>query len=290
MPIPPSRPEPTPYLRGRVPLPPADSDTPVAYCMYGCEVNGVFAIDKPQGVVPPRLSCYVNFAFSPAEAGNYYKRIIILYKNQSPKAIDLIGSGYTEKRRPAPLQYKHVVEHYARERRGTHRLSPEERQAAADERQAAEAAGDEVESVAAFSLADFANEAWLMRDLFNGSTAQSRAVALDADLIDFAAGSRLRPTEPRTVRLINRTSGKLSVQWIVPTGYSKGSPADAIAPVFVVSPLTCDVLPYETATFRVQFRPQSDQQCAPPKLEAPRLPKQRAPPALDLSHGTCIHT
>ena len=76
------------------------SDTPAPYCLYGCETNGMFSIDKPSGVVPPRLSSYITLRFCPEEAGNYFKRICILLRNQSPKVVDIIGTGYTEKRRP----------------------------------------------------------------------------------------------------------------------------------------------------------------------------------------------
>ena len=66
------------------------------------------------GVVPPHLSTHVAVSFCPAETGNYYKRITVLFRSQGPKTIDLIGSAFTEKRRPAPLLPRHVHDYVAR--------------------------------------------------------------------------------------------------------------------------------------------------------------------------------
>merc|ERR1740117_1121666 len=106
-----------------------------------------------------------------------------------------------------------------------------------------------------------------MGSLFKGSSSKEAAVAFDEEWIDFGASSRLRVAETKVVHLLNRTSGKLTVTWIVPGGYLDGSPKDQANPVFVVSPTSCDVMPNSSATFRVQFRPQSDQQYYCQRLE-----------------------
>ena len=54
--------------------------------------------------------------------------------------------------------------------------------------------------------------------------------------------------------------GKLTVLWHVPDHYVNGGPKDQTAPVFAITPLSCDVQPNSSATFKLQFRPQSDQQ------------------------------
>ena len=43
-------------------------------------------------------------------------------------SVDLIGSGWNDKRRPLPIQPRFVDEYISRESRGLHRLSPEELQ------------------------------------------------------------------------------------------------------------------------------------------------------------------
>ena len=95
------------------------SEVAVPYLLYGCEPNGLFSMaGSTMGVLPPRLSAYVNLSFSPAEPGNYYRRVWILCLNAPPKALDLIGSGYNEKRRPLPIAPRFVEEYLQREARG----------------------------------------------------------------------------------------------------------------------------------------------------------------------------
>lgn len=192
----------------------------------------MFALDKPSGVIPPRLSSYVTLTFSPQEPGNYYRRAVVLVRNQQPKYVDIIGSGYTEKRRPAPLQPRHILEYFVREKSGISHLSPEALQALADERNAAIAAGEPImeETKVGLSMMDFTSEQMLMGAMFRGSASPTFPVALDADFIDFGGGSRLRPGEAKIVQFFNRTAGKMFVRWIVPSGYTKGSPADRNAP------------------------------------------------------------
>ena len=46
-------------------------------------------MDAPSGVVPARLSSFVNLSFSPLEPGNFYKRVYLLLRNQAPQVIHL---------------------------------------------------------------------------------------------------------------------------------------------------------------------------------------------------------
>ena len=94
--------------------------------LYGVDLHGQFALDKTTGVLQPRVSSYVNLSFSPLEPGNYYRRVYVLLRNAAPLVVDLIGSGYTDKRRPAPLQPKHIEDYWRREQLGLHKLTPEE--------------------------------------------------------------------------------------------------------------------------------------------------------------------
>jgi len=245
------------------------SDVAVPFQLYGAEPNGLFSLSPAHGVLPPRLSAYVTFSFSPLEPGNYYKRVYVLVLNAAPKAVDLIGSGYNEKRRPLPIAPKFVTDYLQREMRGLHRLVPEELQSRADARNAARERGELDEDGEIFDptvsetstlMLDPRSEAALMRGLFRGSSWRQGAVILEEERLDFGAGSRLRPSESKTVRVTNRTNGKLALQWLVPNGYVNGGPKDRTAPVFAISPATADLQPHSTATFKLQFRPQSDQQ------------------------------
>ena len=248
------------------------SDAPVPYQLFGVETNGLFQLNHASGVLLPRQPSYIKFSFSPNEPGNYYKRIYILLLNAAPLAVDLIGSGYNDKRRPLPIQPRFVAEYIAREARGLHRLSPEELQSRADARQSLLASGEppdsyddeltptEIEASTLTASLDPTSELALMHSLFRGSAWRGGAVYLEEEYVDFGNGSRLRASEPKTIRLTNNTSGKLAVQWVVPHGYVNGSPKDQSTPVFAISPASVDVQPHSTAAFKLQFRPQSDQQ------------------------------
>jgi RNase adaptor protein for sRNA GlmZ degradation len=54
--------------------------------------------------------------------------VFVLVRNQHPRYVDVIGSGFTEKRRPAPLQPKHVLQALVRERENLAKLAPEDLQ------------------------------------------------------------------------------------------------------------------------------------------------------------------
>jgi beta-glucosidase len=89
------------------------SEIPVPFQLHSIEPNGLFTLEPAHGVVPPNLSAHVTFTFSPPEPGNYYRRVYVLFHNAAPKAVDLIGSGYTEKRRPMPIAPRFVAEYPA---------------------------------------------------------------------------------------------------------------------------------------------------------------------------------
>ena len=46
------------------------------------DAHGLFTMDAPSGVVPARLSSFVNLSFSPLEPGNFYKRVYLLLRSK----------------------------------------------------------------------------------------------------------------------------------------------------------------------------------------------------------------
>jgi len=86
------------------------STAPATFQLHGCEPNGIFGLSTTAGVLPAGLSAFVNLTFSPREPGNYYKRIHVLVANQAPLVMDVVGTGYTDKRRPMTLGLKQVHE------------------------------------------------------------------------------------------------------------------------------------------------------------------------------------
>ena len=202
--------------------------------LYGVDLHGQFALDKTTGVLQPRVSSYVNLSFSPLEPGNYYRRVYVLLRNAAPLVVDLIGSGYTDKRRPAPLQPKHIEDYWRREQLGLHKLTPEEMGERAVSRREMRARAEdeyggflpegtvlpqdgEATALAATGYEEAPDsEQLLLRSLFRGSGWAGGAVQLEEETLDFGGAARLRAGEAKSVRLINHTSGKLVAHWVVP--------------------------------------------------------------------------
>ena len=249
------------------------TDLPVPYQLYQMETDGLFSLDNASGVLPPRLSSYVNLTFSPLEPGNYVRRVYVLLRNTAPMAVDLIGSGYTDKRRPAPILPKHISDYWEREHLaslGLHKLTPEEMGERAATKRAALAAkeaeyggplpesyiaDDDTEKqllVGTGYVHDPDAEQLLMRGLFRGGGWSGGAVTLEEEAVEFGAASRLSVGPTKTVRLFNHTNGKVSASWVCPA-------ARGVTPCFVVSPPSVDILPHSSASFKVQFRPPDEQ-------------------------------
>ena len=269
----------------------------------------------PQVVGLPSLA--TPFAAPPFPARRYTSHPSSVLPLQ---VIHLYGSGYTEKRRPMPITPAFVSDYQIRELRGGQRMAPEELL----ELNQQKAAG-EVEEEEMATYVEPTSEAVLMRGLFRGSMWAQGAVALEDEWLDFGAGSRLRigeqvtrrhhhrhshllhlpfPStsipphlsrlrigEQKSVRLFNRTNGKMAVQWVVPDAYAgEAGAVFAVTPLQVtgpatptssrpatptshttsraVTPLQTDILPKSSATFKVQFRPNADGQYYAQTLEA----------------------
>ena len=63
------------------------SDVPVPYQIFGVEPNGIFHVSPVSGVLQPHLPGVVSLSFSPDEPGNYYKRLVVLVRNQAPRVL-----------------------------------------------------------------------------------------------------------------------------------------------------------------------------------------------------------
>jgi len=159
-----------------------------------------------------------------------------------------------------------VHDYLSREKGGLHLLSPEDLEARAAAKRAAAAEGIEIEPEE-LEWGAAASENDVMAALFRGSASAESALHLEQDYLDFGGASRLRVGEPRSVRLFNRTRGKMSVQWVVPGGYAAGGARDKEGPTFAVSPMSVDILPNSAASFSVSFRPKSDQHYYCQRLE-----------------------
>jgi P pilus assembly chaperone PapD len=219
------------------------------------ECMGTFSLDHDRGVIAPRSTSHVTVTFTPIEAANYHRRLVVVLRDRAPLALDCVGTCYTDKRRPAPMLQSHVEAYRARCAAGL--LAPgqppsDAERAPFEEETAAQAAGALTSSSAFSSL--FVPDPLL-------------AVALDSQDVDFGACSRLRLSEYKVVTVTNNSAQKLTVFWggqdqLQAGDTSAAAMAAAAAAAekapFAVFPESADLRPGQQQQFRVSFRPSKD--------------------------------
>ena len=212
------------------------SDVPVTY-QFNAEPLGVFSFDEACDTVAPHSERYVTITFQPKDAASYWKRLICLVNNRTPLFVDLMGTSFNDKRRPARLTQKHVNAYLTSAGTCGGRVRVEDIEEAFPSMSSLER-----------PLPLPEQEVW--RTFYEGQDPIG-SVTVDDENIDFGACSRLRMSEYRTVTVTNKTDYKVTSLWHTPDG-PDGSPA------FTVFPETTDIRPQSQAEFRLQFRPAKD--------------------------------
>jgi hypothetical protein len=76
--------------------------------LAGADGRGAFTIQQPRGSIPAGGTRAVAVSFAPPAAGNFHRRVAVAVADGAPRLLDLLGTGYDEKRRPLPLRMRHV--------------------------------------------------------------------------------------------------------------------------------------------------------------------------------------
>ncbi len=216
------------------------------------EQYGVFEFQRVEGIIPeemyPGKAGYIDMVvtFKPTVACNYYKRVYILLKNQQPVFIDLLGTCYDLKLRPAPFSQRHVDAYRAREASGHGRLAPDELEELDITDNLALEATQEIDL----------SEDDLWDEIFREFDDPSRPVTVDT-YVDFGSCSSMRATEPKSITVTNTADAKVTCNWVLPNEWVK------------VFPESADVLPRGgQTTFQVHFRPGAENMYYACTLEA----------------------
>jgi hypothetical protein len=203
------------------------------------EQAGVFEFQRVEGIIPeemyPGKAGYIDMivTFKPTVPCNYYKRVYILLKNQQPVYIDLLGTCYDLKLRPAPFSQRHVDAYRAREASGRGRLAPEALEELDITGNLALEATQEIDL----------SEDDLWDEIFREFDDPSRPVTVDT-FVDFGSCTSLKVTEPKSITVTNTADAKVTCNWVLPNEWVK------------VFPESADVLPRGgQTTFQVHFRP-----------------------------------
>ena len=244
------------------------SDLPVHW-QIDSECLGTFALGADRGVLEPKFQgipgkAQVVVTFAPIEPANYHKRIIVALRDHRPLAFDVVGTGYDDKRRPAPMRQSHVEEYRAMCAAGL--ITPGQ----PPSRRERSLFPNEIDAVKASAMT--AQETYMA--MFEPDPLV--AVSLDKSQIDFGPTNRFKTPQSRTVTVTNDCKQKLVVFWggqepaavndtSVDAEAKRAAAADRNP--FFAFPETCDLRPGQSAEFRITFRPTKDKQHYARQLE-----------------------
>jgi hypothetical protein len=204
------------------------------------EKDGVFEFSSVAGNIPcqmyPGKAGYIDLfiTFKPTTPCNYWKRVFVLLKNQAPLYMDIFGTCYDDKRRPAPFSQRHIDAYRDREAEGQGLYSPDELQEM------------QLQSTAVFDATREIqlSEEELWNEIFLEYNDPSRPVRVEEISVDFGSCSVTRMSEYKTVTVVNSAHAKVTCNWILPNDWVK------------VFPESGDVLPNGgSTTFQISFRP-----------------------------------
>jgi len=148
---------------------------------FQTEDGVIFSFDRTEGIVPALSSTHVKIRFEPSQPMNYFKRAFCIVRSTGVQYVNLLGTGYEDRRRPAPFSQKHVDNYRIRQLGGK---------------------GDPVPSV---------KELW--EEYFLALSDERRAISVDMDNLFFGAVPKNRLPEAQTISVTNRTDSKVTAQW-----------------------------------------------------------------------------
>ncbi|KAI8813741.1 hypothetical protein BJ742DRAFT_377453 [Cladochytrium replicatum] len=228
-----------------------------AFYQFLVEPNSVFHFDKPSGSIGPQSSVALTIKFSPLEPINYYRRLYCLVEHQDALYVDLLGTCYTDKRRPATFKPHHIERYIQRVQNGLWMYGPEQLEEML--KTGTVVCYDSVLSFAekhqetqTLALDSAYETSKIACEYFYENMLPTQAVSLVDTYVDFGAVSRYKMVDSEIIRVTNNTKGKMSCVWIMPGEATKEESA------FAVTPRVTDILPQSTFEFRIHFRPKTD--------------------------------
>ena len=239
------------------------------------EESGVFEFSTQRGVVGAGCSVDVSVTFLAPSPGNFYRRVAVLIAHGEPSSLDIIGTAYNETLRPAPLRARHV-EAFRLRAPQLRLLSPDDALPLIKAR-GPDANPRERSFEAEWALTSFPSRSGdisragkaVFRELFMSVADSSRPIFLRQRSVDFGASTHGALPERRSVHITNRTSGRVSVSWVLPPSVEGAYLRD-----FNVLPIANEIDPGATAEYAVCFSPSKNAEYFSTELECFVSPKQ----------------
>eukprot|EP00929_Paragymnodinium_shiwhaense_P112421 TRINITY_DN80679_c0_g1_i1.p1 TRINITY_DN80679_c0_g1~~TRINITY_DN80679_c0_g1_i1.p1 ORF type:complete len:1858 (+),score=467.04 TRINITY_DN80679_c0_g1_i1:131-5704(+) len=225
------------------------SDRPALYHFMTMDhMKGIFWFDRHMGVIPPDSFIVVTVYFGPSVPSNYMKHVHCVVKGSvSPLTLHLLGTAYSEKSRPAFLEQVHVDAFRNMQLRGMREYPRPQ-------------PGDETKPRPGMDDDELEDEPLMVQYKPLSATHQFLEMMLPMDSklrdvtiaptdLDFGTGNA-----KQVVTVTNRTSEKVTAQWMLP-GESRLLSAPDEKTIFSVYPPSFEIKPMSSKEFEVSFRP-----------------------------------
>lgn len=243
------------------------TDAPIHFQFVGTSPGAAFSVSPCSGQITSRGTENVKVSFHPALPMNYLRRLFVLVNDtENALFVDVLGTGFNSKSRPAPFTAADARAFFARQEVGLGRCTPddlakladairEDEPVASEDDAAAREAMRYVQQERLINLAGTTSNKPIASTSKKSKTIPHRSAtslgkilpseeavasapfALDRSQLLFRGFA----SEGELVAVRNNTSAKATASWSVPEG----------AP-WTVTPETLDVPPFSSATFRVR--------------------------------------
>ncbi|XP_041807029.1 cilia- and flagella-associated protein 65 [Chelmon rostratus] len=222
-----------------------------------CSGHSVFSIQPASGAVRPHSHTTLKAVYRPTQPIAHHRRVACLILHRDPMFLDLIGTCHSGLRQPAILKPEHLVLyklHWYRRQDPPDNLSPMQQ----DHHVCLEQQGmlcpleeqsHQIPDSAGVGSRTPMEEYYqsclgCMDPLSSSSSWSSHVSVVPSELLFNHKMSSSLSTSSKSVSITNHTRGKVSLVWTA----AQDSP-------FSVSPLSCDLAPLKSTSFRVTYDP-----------------------------------
>ncbi|KAA0715982.1 Cilia- and flagella-associated protein 65 [Triplophysa tibetana] len=230
-----------------------NSSAVLAY--YQFDVNtghSVFVVDQPRGTLPGNTRLTLRVKFRPHHPIAHHKILTCLILHREPLFLDLIGTCHSEQSKPAILNPRHLNAYRLNLLRGFTCYPPDILSAMLEEHKL------KLDDSGAMQIAAEDNSTHLfsprspLEEYFHSNSAPELGLENTSNTSKFSTHHvTAQPSEllfydgttSKSVSITNHTKGKICLAWTPGTN------------CFSISPLSCELSPLKSTTFRVTYIP-----------------------------------
>ncbi|XP_053184754.1 cilia- and flagella-associated protein 65 [Scomber japonicus] len=224
-----------------------------------CSGHSVFSIQPASGTVHPHSRITVKTVYRPTQAFAHHRRVVCFILHRDPEFLDLIGTCHSELQKPAVLKPEHLVLYrshwYSRQdppdtltdMQQDHNIQLDQ-QGVLCPLEESNQRPDSADIVSSTPVENYYQYQGSMDPLSSISSSLSPRVSVVPSELLFnhkmPSSLSTSSTSSQAVSITNHTGRKLCLVWTV----AQDSP-------FSTSPLSCDLAPLKSTSFRVTYDP-----------------------------------